>query len=362
MSHHADALQSAKSVQKPHAVSSSAMPDPSHIMQTATAFWASKVLLTAVEFDLFTVLDDKAMIATDLGKKLGIHPRGIYDFFDALVAAGFLVRDGDGASGTYRNTPSTAAFLNKNSPTYIGGMPEMLNARLFGFWNHLGEALRTGKPQNEIKNTGKPIFEEIYADQAKLGQFLDAMTGFQAANFMQLAEKFDFSRYKTVSDIGGALGLLSRIVGGRHPHLQLATFDLPPVAPHAQKHVDAAGMGKRIKVVSGDFFADPLPKADVITMGNVLHDWNLEKKKVLIRKAYDALPEGGALIALENLIDDARRQNLFGLLMSLNMLIEFGDAFDYTGADFREWCSGVGFKRFEIIPLAGPTSAAVAYK
>ena len=339
-----------------------ATPDPSHIMQTATAFWASKALLTAVEFDLFTVLGDGAMTADQLGESLGIHPRGRYDFFDALLAAGFLQREGDGAAGQYRNTPDTHAFLNKNSPTYIGGMPEMLNNRLFGFWNHLGEALRTGKPQNEIKHTGKPLFEEIYANHAQLGEFLEAMTGFQAGNFMHLAEKFDFTRYKTVSDIGGALGLLSVIVGQRHPHLTLNTFDLPQVADHAQQHVDKTGMSDRIKVVSGDFFADALPKADVITMGNVLHDWNLDKKKFLIKKAYDALPEGGAFIAIENLIDDQRRENLFGMLMSLNMLIELGDAFDYTGQQFKDWCSEVGFKQFEIIHLAGPTCAAIAYK
>jgi predicted O-methyltransferase YrrM len=337
-------------------------PNPGHIMQTATAFWASKVLLTAVEFDLFTVLGEQALTADQLGDQLNLHPRGRYDFLDSLVAGGFLQRDGDGVEGRYHNTADTGTFLNKNSPAYIGGMPEMMNARLFGFWNHLGEALRTGQPQNEIKHTGKPIFEEIYADQAKLGQFLEAMTGFQAGNFMMLAEKFDFTKYKTVSDIGGALGLLSRIVGQRHPHLALTTFDLPPVAPQAQQRIDEAGMTDRIKVVAGDFFADALPKADVITLGNVLHDWNLERKKVLIKKAYDALPEGGALIAIENLIDDARRENLFGLLMSLNMLIELGDGFDYTGANFKDWCSEIGFKRFEIIPLAGPTSAAVAYK
>jgi hypothetical protein len=337
--------------------------NPSQIMQTATAFWASKVLLTAVqEFDLFTVLADDAMTGSELGEKLGIHPRGIYDFFDALVAGGFLQREGEGAEGRYSNTPNTAAFLNKHSPAYIGGLPEMLNARLFGFWGDLGEALRTGQPQNEIKHNGKPLFEELYSDQARLGQFLDSMTGLQAANFMQLGEKFDFSRYHSVSDIGGALALLSRIVGSQHQHLSFNSFDLPPVAPLAQKQIDAAGMTDRIQIVSGDFFVDELPKADVITMGNILHDWNLEKKKLLIKKAYDALTEGGAFVVIENLIDDARRENMFGLLMSLNMLIEFGDAFDYTGSNFRDWCSEVGFKRFEIIQLAGPTSAAVAYK
>jgi len=319
-------------------------------------------LLTAVELDLFTKLGDQAMTASQLGDELGLHPRGTFDFFDALVALKFLDRDGDGPQGEYKNTPDTAAFLNKNSPTYIGGMPEMMNARLFGFWNHLGTALKTGRPQSEIKTHGKPIFEELYDNEAKLGVFLEAMTGFQAGNFIELAERFDFSRYKTVSDIGGALALLSRLVGARHKHLTLTTFDLPPVAQHAQERVDAAGMTERIKVVSGDFFVDDMPKADVVTMGNILHDWNLEKKKVLIKKAYDALPDGGAFIAIENLIDDARRENAFGLLMSLNMLIELGDAFDYTGADFREWCEEAGFKRFEILPLAGPTSAAIAYK
>lgn len=337
-------------------------PDSARILQTATGFWASKVLLTAVEFDLFSALAAGPMTASELGVKLGVHPRGRYDFFDALVALGFLDREGDGPTARYRNTPETAAFLDRGSPTYIGGLPEMLNSRLFGFWNQLGTALRTGQPQNEVRVHGKPVFEELYSNSARLGLFLEAMTGVQAENFRLLAEKFDFTRYRTVTDAGGALALLSRLVAARHPHLSFVSLDLPPVVPHAQRQVDAAGMSERIRVVAGDFFVDPLPEADVVTMGNILHDWNLEKKKILIRKAFAALPAGGAFIAVENIIDDARRENAFGLLMSLNMLIEFGDAFDYTGADFREWCSEAGFIRFELLPLAGPTSAAVAYK
>jgi hypothetical protein len=337
-------------------------PDPSRILQTATAFWASKVLLTAVEFDLFSTLAGGTMTAAELGEKVGIHPRGRHDFFDALVALGFLEREGDGPAGRYRNTAESGAFLDRKSRAYIGGLPEMLNSRLFGFWNNLGTALRTGQPQSEVKLHGKPLFEELYSNSARLGVFLEAMTGIQAQNFRLLAEKFDFTRYRTVTDAGGALALLSRLVAARHPHLSFTSFDLPPVLPHARRQVEAAGMSERIRVVAGDFFVDPLPEADVVTMGNILHDWNLEKKKILIRKAFDALPAGGALIAVENVIDDARRENAFGLLMSLNMLIELGDAFDYTGADFREWCREVGFQRFEILQLAGPASAAVAYK
>lgn len=336
--------------------------DPTPILQTATGFWASKVLLTAVEFDLFSTLGDTAMTARELGDTLGLHPRGTYDFLDALVALKFLDREGDGPEGRYRNTPETAAFLVKQSPSYIGGFPKMLNARLFGFWNNLEEALKTGKPQNEIKLNGKSMFEEVYSDDVQLGEFLYGMSGLQVGNFVALAEKFDFSRYQTVTDAGGSLALLSRLVAERYPHLRFKSFDLPPVEPHARKAIDGAGLSDRIQVVAGDFFSDPLPKADVVTMGNILHDWNIEKKMHLIRRAYEAVSDGGAFIAIENIIDDARRENVFGLLMSLNMLIEFGDAADYTGADFRKWCREVGFTRFEIIPLAGASSAAVAYK
>jgi hypothetical protein len=144
-------------------------------------------------------------------------------------------------------------------------------------------ALKTGQAQNETKDNGKAWFEELYADETKLGEFLEAMSALQAANFAQLAEKFDFSRYKTVGDIGGALAMSSRVIGDRHEHLIFTSFDLPQVAPHAQKHIDTAGMVDRIAVVSGDFFQDQFPKADVIIMGNILHDWNLERKNILIK-------------------------------------------------------------------------------
>src|SRR6266478_1793179 len=336
--------------------------DPGQILQTAFAFWSSNVLLTAVEFGVFTQLRQRHVTGAELGHELGLHPRGISDFFDALVAMKFLHREGDGPSAKYFNTPEGALYLDQKSPRYVGGILEMLNARLFKFWNDLPEALRTGKPQNETKHGGKGIFEELYAELPRLEQFMGAMTGLSRINFEAFAAKFDFSKFKTLCDVGGATGLLSIEVAKKHPHLRCISFDLPPVEPIARKHIAAAGLNDCIATTSGDFFKDPLPKADVITMGMILHDWNLEKKMHLIRAAYDALPPGGALVAIEALIDDARRENVQGLLMSLNMLIEFGDAFDYSGADFRQWCGQAGFKRFDVIHLAGPSSAAVAYK
>ena len=336
--------------------------DVAPILQTAFSFWSSKVLLTGVELGLFTKLGSRRLTGAELGAELGIHPRGIEDFFDALVSMKFLERDGDGPQAKYHNTPDGAVYLDSSSPRYIGGILEMLSSRLFRFWQDLPEALRTGKPQNEVKHGRKSIFEELYAEAPKLEQFMGAMTGLSRINFEALAEKFDFSRFETLCDVGGATGLLCIEVARRNPGIRCTSFDLPPVEPIARKSIAAAGFSDRVSTASGDFFEDPLPRADVITMGMILHDWNLEKKMHLIRAAYDALPPGGVLVAVEALIDDARRENTFGLLMSLNMLIEFGEAFDYSGADFRKWCSEVGFERFEVIHLAGASSAAVAYK
>ncbi len=320
------------------------------------------MLLTAVTYDLFTTVGQLRLTGAEIGRKLNLHTRGVPDFLDALVAMKFLERQGNGAEAKYFNTPATALYLDRRSPRYIGGILEMLNARLFKYWNDLPEALRTGQPQNETKCGGKGIFEELYGEPAKLEQFLDGMSGLSRINFEALADKFDFSRYRTLCDVGGAAGLLCIEVARKHPKIECLSFDLPPVEPVAKKHIIAAGLAHRIRTATGDFFQDDLPKADVITMGMILHDWNLEKKMKLIRAAHHALPPGGAFIAVEALIDDARRENVFGLLMSLNMLIEFGDAFDYSAADFEKWCREVGFKRFEVIHLAGPSSAAVAYK
>ena len=334
---------------------------PEHILQVGMGFWASKTLLSAVELELFTILGDQSMTADQIGDRLKLHQRSRSDFLDALVSLHLLDRVGDGPQALYRNTAETGTFLDKAQPSYIGGILEMANSRLYGFWNHLTDALRTGRPQNEIKDGGD-FFGAVYADEERLEQFLRAMQGAQMGAFLALAEKVDFSSDTTLCDVGGGNGALSGVIAQRHPHLNITVFDLPQVVPVAQRYLTSIGVADRVTVVGGDFFVDDLPSADVIVMGNILHDWNEEQKQALIGKAYKALSDGGRLIAIENVIDDARRENTFGLLMSLNMLVELPGGFDYSGAQFDIWCKGAGFARTEVMPLAGPTSAAIAYK
>ncbi|HKQ54050.1 MAG TPA: methyltransferase, partial [Pyrinomonadaceae bacterium] len=293
-----------------------------------------------------------------VGERLGLHPRSLRDFLDALVSLRLLERD---AAGLYGNTPETDTFLDKAKPTYLGGMLEMANARLYGFWGSLTEGLKTGRPQNEVRSGGN-FFEALYADPMRLENFLSAMTGLSLGAARAIAQKFPWSDYQTFIDVGGAQGGTPAQIALAHTHLTGGIFDLPGVGPVFEQYVARHGLSDRLRFYPGDFFKDTLPSADVIVMGHILHDWNLAEKRMLLKKAYDALPAGGALIVFEALIDDDRRENTFGLLMSLNMLIETPGGFDYTGADCSGWMREAGFSRTRVEHLAGPDSMVVGIK
>lgn len=331
---------------------------PDSIMQLGLGFWGSKTLLTAIELGVFTELSASPLNTQGLMNRLGLHPRSARDFFDALVALGMLHREGD----LYSNTAETEQFLVKGRPGYIGGMLEMANERLYPFWGSLTEALRTGLPQNEMKTGGKGLFESIYGDEDRLRLFLGAMTGLSMGASLAIAQKFPWSDFKTVVDVGGAQGGLLVQLCLAHSHLTGINFDLPVVGPIFEEYVELNGLRDRLKFSAGSFFDDEIPSADVITMGHILHDWNLEEKRMLLDKAYRALPSGGALIVFEALIDDERRHNAFGLLMSLNMLIETPGGFDYTGADCSGWMREAGFRETRVEHLIGPDSMVIAIK
>ena len=337
---------------------SEAPVSPEHILQTGLAFWASKTLLSAVELELFTRLAEEPSTAEGLRERLGLHPRAARDFFDALVALGFLTRTG----GVYANAADANLFLDKRKPSYVGGILEMANLRLFGFWNDLTEGLRTGLPQNEVKSGGSSPFAEIYANPARLRNFLQAMSGISHGANMAIAAKFPWRKYNTFVDAGTAQGDLAVQVALANPHLKGTGLDLPVVQPIFEEYAAKNGVRDRLSFAAVDFFSGPLPGADVVMMGHILHDWDLAQKQALVRKAYDAVPAGGAFIVYESIIDDERVKNAFGLLMSLNMLIETPGGFDYTGADCVGWMKEAGFKEAYVEHLVGPDSMVVGIK
>jgi SAM-dependent methyltransferase len=330
---------------------------PAGIMQLGMAFWGSKTFLSAVELGVFTELAGGALDGETLRRRLGLHQRGARDIFDALVALRMLEK----RDGKYANTAETDFYLDRAKPSYVGGILEMANQRLYGHWGNLTEALRTGQPQNEAKGS-VDYFAALYSDRARLESFLKAMTGASLPTARAIAAAFPWKDYQTFCDVGCAQGGLTAEVASAHGQLRGTGFDLAPVQPAFEAYIKSRGLADRVTFKAGSFFEDELPRADVLVMGHILHDWDLAQKKMLLAKALRALPVGGALIVYDAMIDDGRRENAFGLLMSLNMLIETPGGFDYTGGDCLGWMREAGFRDARVQQLQGPYSMAVATK
>jgi O-methyltransferase domain/Dimerisation domain len=328
-----------------------------HLMQLGHAFKGAKALLSAVELGVFTILSEGSLDADALRRRTGIDARGARDFFDALVALELLERDG---KDRYANTRETDLYLDSTKPSYIGGDLEHLNARVYPHWSDLTAALQTGRPQSGARGTGN--YPALYSDPAAFKTFMSGMTDGCLSAAKAAALMFPWHQYSTVIDIGAAQGGFLVQIAARHAHISGGGFDLAPIKPLFDRYVQAHGLATRLKFNAGDFFTDKLPTADVLVMGRILHNWDLVTKRMLLRKAHDALAPGGALMVYERLIDDDRRTSTAGLLASLNMLIMTQGGFDFTGKDCVGWMREAGFQSISISSLANDISMVVGLK
>ena len=330
---------------------------PDHILEIGFAFRKSKALLSAVELGLFAVLAEGPQSVEALTCRLGLQGRGARDFFDALVALELLDRDDN---GRYANTSAGSAYLDPHQPTYIGGLLEYLNVRMYRTWDLLTPALRQGMPQCGPAAAGG--FMEFYKDQAAFEIFLKGMTGGSRMAARALAEKFPWEAYETFVDIGTAQGCMPVEIAQVHTHLTGGGFDLPQLQTAFTSYVSEHNLSGRLKFYPGNFFEDPFPGAEVLIMGRVLHDWNLPKRKLLLSKAFEALTVGGTLIVHETFIDDTRCRRVHSLLASLNMLIQTDDGSEFTELECMTWMREAGFTQTHVVPLAGPHAAVIGTK
>ena len=332
------------------------MVAPDNILELGQAFRGSKTLLSAVELGVFTILAQGPRELGALTQRVGLHERGARDFLDALVALGMLVRHAD---SRYANTVQADLYLDRNKPTYVGGLLETFT-RHFCAWGSLTTALRTGKPQSDASVVNN--FGPLYADKASREMFVSGMTVRTRPVAQAIAVKFPWQRYRTLIDIGTAEGCLPVAIAQVHPHITGGGFDLPALMPSFDSFVRQHALSERLRFYPGDFFNGALPTADVLVMGRVLHNWDLATKKMLLKKAHDALQPNGALIVYERLIDDERRVNASGLLSSLQMLLASTGGFDFTGAECIGWMREAGFRDIRVDPLTADQSMVAGFK
>jgi hypothetical protein len=318
---------------------------PERLLNMAYAFWHSKALFAAVELDVFTHLADGPLNLDTLIARTGIHPRGARDFFDALVALRLLDRD---AHGRYANLAESDHFLVRHKPCYLGDLFKHFNERHYKNWDSLTRALVTGEPQSTL-GTGSYI--GLYADESKQAIFLNGMTAGSLLSAQALAHKFPWARYRTFVDVGTAQGCVPVEIALAHPHLRGTGYDLAAVEPAFVSYVSRHGLLDRLQFHPGDFFVDPLPQADVLVMGRILHNWGEPSRIMLLNKAYQAIAPGGALIVYDPFIEDERLRKPHGLLSSLNMLIETSEGSEYTASECKDWMARSGFIDMRFEPL-----------
>lgn len=327
---------------------SKSAPKPDRLIDLAWAFRASKAFLSAVELGVFTAVAAAPLSASALAAKVGIAERGARDFFDALVSLQLLER---GTDGRYCNSAEADFYLDRAKATYIGGDMEHANARIFPAWQKLTAALRTGGPATSLQP--EDFYNALYEDPGSRRHFVSGMTGSGVVAARAIAAKPFLSAAKSVLDVGAAEGALLVELARCNDGLFGIGFDLPQVRAAFEEYVAGSGYADRLSFRSGNFLSDNFPQADLIIMGRVLHNWNLEIKRILLAKAYTALPPGGRIVVYERFIDDDRRRATTALLASLNMLIMTPGGFDFTVSDCIAWMAEAQFVDIMDEPLAG---------
>ncbi|NBM18198.1 methyltransferase [Streptomyces sp. GC420] len=331
------------------------MISPQPVTDLMWAHWKTRILLSAVELGVFTALAGGPLTAAGLCARTALHPGPSADFLDALVALGLLDRSGD----RYAGTPEALEYLDAGKPaSYLGAG---LLSRSPGLADELVGVLRTGKASHGGRD-GRDFYARTYATAQSAGAFQRDMTTLSIGPARALAERFPWHRYRTLVDVGCAEGAVPGWVLRSHPHLTAVGFDLPAARPGFEAYTELLGVAERVEFRPGDFFRDELPRADVVVLGHVLHNWSEPEKLRLLEKAYAALPPGGAVLVHETLIDDERRGNAVGLILSLIMHAEVPGGFDYTGAQGVRWLRQAGFRKTRVEHLDGPESMLVGIR
>jgi len=321
---------------------------PIPLMQIISGFWASKTLATAVELDLFTQLSGRGVDIHELRQLLEIDPRPAEMLLSGCASLGLLEKRGE----RYYNSPLSEEFLVRGKPYYFGGVITLLDRRRYLPWNRLPEAIKTNRAQTWGDQQG--IFEAISANPEEQRIFTEGMHSFSVQSGEAVAAAFDFLPYAHLLDVGGGSGAYCIEAARRYPHLRATVFDLPAALEIAREKIAEAGFSDRIKTHPGDFFHEELPKgADVVLLSMILHDWTPEKNRVILKRCFDALPSGGAVIVSELMMNDEKTGPVSAALMSLNMLIET-EGRNYTWAEYTQWLKEVGFREIQRLPVESP--------
>lgn len=332
--------------------------DPRAVLEQLVAFRRSKAMFTGVRLGIFDALVSGPGSAEELATQLKLHPVAVQRLLDALVGLSLLERQGE----KYRNTPVAETYLTSESPRRLTGYINFSNRVGWELWGNLEASVQSGTHAwSETYGDDQPIFSHFYRDEKDKHEFLMGMHGFGLISSPHVVAAFELERFTKLVDLGGATGHLTMAACQRYPNLNGCVFDLPEATPLAKQIIADSPVSGRIEVIEGDFFHDELPPADLYALGRILHDWSEEKSSLLLKKIYQALPAGGALLIAEKLLQEDRRGPDWALMQDLNMLV-CTEGRERTLSEYRQLLTAAGFSQVTGQVTPSPADAILAIK
>jgi acetylserotonin N-methyltransferase len=335
------------------------MADPTPILDLIEAFRRSKTLFTAVSLGIFDHLEEQSASAQSLAATLPANLSALTRLLDACAGLGLLLKSGD----LYSNTEASSTYLVSSSPSTLAGYILYSDRALFPMWADLKGAILDGTNRWEPTFGPLPggIFAHFFRDEPARAAFLQGMHGLGLLSSPKIVRIFNLSRFSTICDLGGATGHLAIAACERYGAMQGIVFELPQVIPHAQAYIDKSPAAARLRALPGDFFADPLPPADLYTLGRILHDWPEDRIRALLDRIHAALPPGGAILIAETLLDDSHDAPVHALMQSLNMLV-CTEGRERSVPEYTALLESAGFTQIDARRTGAPLDALLAIR
>ncbi len=333
-------------------------PDPSIIFDLLEAFRRSKTMFAALALGVFDALESQPHSAQSLAEALKLDAGALERLLDGCVCLQVLRKTGD----LYENTPTASAYLCERSPTRMTGYLNYSNTILWKIWGNLEGAVREGTNRwQETFGWDGPIFSSFFKTDAAMREFLMGMHGQGLLSSPEVVRAFDLSRFSRLVDLGGATGHLVIAACEHYPHLRGAVFDLPETGNLAREIVAQSPAASRIDVIAGDFFVDELPASDLYSLGRILHDWSEARGLTLLKRIYARLPDGGALLVAEKLLDDTKTAPRWAVMQNLGMLL-YTEGKERTFAEYKQMLMQAGFTEIRSATTASPLDGILAVK
>ncbi len=333
-------------------------PDPSVVLDLLESFRRSKTMFAAVSLGIFDSLEAGSRSLDELAGTLKLNRDALERLLDACVTLQLLRRSGD----HYENAPEAARYLCKHSAARLTGYINYSNTVLWKLWGNLEDAIREGTNRwQQTFGWDGPIFSNFFRTEDSMREFLMAMHGYGLISSPHVVAAFDLSRFHRLVDLGGATGHLAIAACQRYPGLKAVVFDLPEAGLLAREIIGASPVADRIEIASGDFFVDTLPEADLYSVGRILHDWTEPKVLALLRRIFDRLPAGGALLIAEKLIAEDRVGPRWAHMQNLGMLL-YTEGKERTLTEYQTLLEQVGFSEVKGSITPSPLDAVLAIK